>query len=283
MQTMGKEGLRLDAVPAVAVHLHLPVQRARHHPDHLDAGDRPHGDPAVPRPDRVGRSTTPSGSSTTASVPHRHAVAAAACRSALRPLVGAHRVPLEHPPAAVLAWPSDSSPTCSPGTCCWSPSPCSRRAVLQAETKQFVLEPMGILPFFMLLFLTAFEVLVGFLQAYIFTILTAVYIGRAAAPRALTRPPPPSPTHTSTQENHQHMEALAHLLAADAARPPTTRRRPTPPSAPASPTASPPSAPASASATSSARPSRRWPASPRPPAWSAPRCSSASPSPRRSP
>ena len=36
---------------------------------------------------------------------------------------------------------------------------------------------MGILPFVMLIFLTAFEVLVAFLQAYIFTILTAVYIG----------------------------------------------------------------------------------------------------------
>ena len=39
------------------------------------------------------------------------------------------------------------------------------------------LKPMGILPFFMLAFVTAFEVLVGFLQAYIFTILTCVYIG----------------------------------------------------------------------------------------------------------
>ena len=38
------------------------------------------------------------------------------------------------------------------------------------------------LPIFMLLFLTAFEILVGFLQAYIFTILTAVYIGQAAHP-----------------------------------------------------------------------------------------------------
>ena len=36
---------------------------------------------------------------------------------------------------------------------------------------------MGILPFGMLLFLTAFEILVAFLQAYIFTILTGVYIG----------------------------------------------------------------------------------------------------------
>ena len=35
----------------------------------------------------------------------------------------------------------------------------------------------AILPFVMLLFLTAFEILVAFLQAYIFTILTGVYIG----------------------------------------------------------------------------------------------------------
>jgi F-type H+-transporting ATPase subunit a len=34
----------------------------------------------------------------------------------------------------------------------------------------------------MLIFLTGFEVLVGFLQAFIFTILTAVYIAGAAHP-----------------------------------------------------------------------------------------------------
>jgi F-type H+-transporting ATPase subunit a len=44
------------------------------------------------------------------------------------------------------------------------------------------LKPVAILPFFMLLFITGFEVLVGFLQAYIFTILAAVYIGGAAHP-----------------------------------------------------------------------------------------------------
>lgn len=55
-------------------------------------------------------------------------------------------------------------------------------AMLFAETKQLMLKPMTILPFFMLLFLTIFEVLVGFLQAYIFTILTGVYIGLAAHP-----------------------------------------------------------------------------------------------------
>lgn len=46
----------------------------------------------------------------------------------------------------------------------------------------WVLKPVGVLPFFMLMFITAFEVLVGFLQAYIFTILAAVYIGGAAHP-----------------------------------------------------------------------------------------------------
>jgi F-type H+-transporting ATPase subunit a len=50
-------------------------------------------------------------------------------------------------------------------------------ALVQAETVRFILIPMGILPFAMLLFLTAFEILVAFLQAYIFTILAAVYIG----------------------------------------------------------------------------------------------------------
>lgn len=42
--------------------------------------------------------------------------------------------------------------------------------------------PAGILPFFMLVFLTSFEVLVAFLQAYIFAMLAAVYIGGAAHP-----------------------------------------------------------------------------------------------------
>jgi F-type H+-transporting ATPase subunit a len=58
-------------------------------------------------------------------------------------------------------------------------------ALLTKELVQgdsLALKPVGILPFFMLTFLTAFEVLVAFLQAYIFTILTAVYIGGAAHP-----------------------------------------------------------------------------------------------------
>ena len=55
-------------------------------------------------------------------------------------------------------------------------------AMVNAETKQAFLVPLSILPFGMQIFLTAFEVLVGFLQAYIFTILAAVYIGTAMHP-----------------------------------------------------------------------------------------------------
>jgi F-type H+-transporting ATPase subunit a len=39
------------------------------------------------------------------------------------------------------------------------------------------------LPFFMLTAMTAFEILVAVLQAYIFTILTAVYVGEAIHPQ----------------------------------------------------------------------------------------------------
>ena len=56
------------------------------------------------------------------------------------------------------------------------------QSLVTAETKQFLLKPMMALPLLMLVFLTLFEVLVTFLQAYIFTILTAVYIGGATHP-----------------------------------------------------------------------------------------------------
>jgi F-type H+-transporting ATPase subunit a len=52
-------------------------------------------------------------------------------------------------------------------------------ALLFAETSQAFLVPLSILPFSMLVFLTAFEVLVAFLQAYIFAILAAVYINNS--------------------------------------------------------------------------------------------------------
>ncbi len=53
-------------------------------------------------------------------------------------------------------------------------------ALFQARDK--ILIPIGVFPFFMLVFLTGFEVLVAFLQAYIFTILAAVYISGAVHP-----------------------------------------------------------------------------------------------------
>lgn len=57
-------------------------------------------------------------------------------------------------------------------------------ALLLAETKQIFLVPMSILPFGMLIFLTGFEVLVAFLQAYIFAILAAVYINNSTVGHA---------------------------------------------------------------------------------------------------
>ncbi len=53
-------------------------------------------------------------------------------------------------------------------------------ALITAST--IILKAFFVLPLFMLIFLTAFEVLVSFLQAYIFTILAAVYIGGAVHP-----------------------------------------------------------------------------------------------------
>jgi F-type H+-transporting ATPase subunit a len=54
-------------------------------------------------------------------------------------------------------------------------------ALLFARTSQPFLGIMSILPFVMLVLMTAFEVLVAVLQAYIFTILAAVYISNSMA------------------------------------------------------------------------------------------------------
>ena len=108
-------------------------------------------------------------------------------------------------------------------------------ALVQAETNKFPFIPMGILPFGMLLFLTAFEILVAFLQAYIFTILAAVYIGssmeghgdeprarRGGVQRARRRPrhhPRPLISHIPASPGESNpMEALSLLVQ----RPPKT-------------------------------------------------------------
>jgi F-type H+-transporting ATPase subunit a len=51
-----------------------------------------------------------------------------------------------------------------------------------ATTSKFILIPMGLLPFAGLVAFTAFEFMVSFLQAYVFALLTAVYIGGALHP-----------------------------------------------------------------------------------------------------
>ena len=45
-----------------------------------------------------------------------------------------------------------------------------------------ILKPIAVLPFLMLVVMTAFEIGVAFLQAYVFTLLTAVFIGGAVHP-----------------------------------------------------------------------------------------------------
>ncbi|MFK8025924.1 MAG: F0F1 ATP synthase subunit A [Ilumatobacter sp.] len=53
--------------------------------------------------------------------------------------------------------------------------------LVASETFQVALVPLSIFPFVMLMGITAFEILVAFLQAYIFAILAAVYIGNSMA------------------------------------------------------------------------------------------------------
>jgi F-type H+-transporting ATPase subunit a len=63
-------------------------------------------------------------------------------------------------------------------------------AIFAIMTSQLILEhnsglfqiPIGILPFFALVAMTGFEFLVAVLQAYIFTILTAVYVNESIHP-----------------------------------------------------------------------------------------------------
>ena len=54
--------------------------------------------------------------------------------------------------------------------------------LLLAETMQFALVPLAIAPFLGLVAFTAFELMVAFLQAYIFSLLAGVYIGGALHP-----------------------------------------------------------------------------------------------------
>ena len=102
-----------------------------------------------------------------------------ACPAPCYILVTPDRVRLDVHRAALLALPSGSSPTCWPATSSWSPSRCSARRPVRRQARYAIVLP---LPLFAMLVLTGFELLVAFLQAFIFTILTAVYIGGAMHP-----------------------------------------------------------------------------------------------------
>jgi F-type H+-transporting ATPase subunit a len=72
-------------------------------------------------------------------------------------------------------------------------------ALFQAETNRIAFFIIGIFPFAMLIFLTVFEILVAFLQAYIFTILTGVYIGTSME------------GHGDEHDDHDHVPAEARM------------------------------------------------------------------------
>ena len=177
MQTMGPDGLKFTPFLTDAVHLHLVLQHLGSHPLRADAGQRPHRDADVPRAVGVGdlqrrrhRQAGP------LSLLQGHHVPAGRAQAHLHPR-DSHRVGIDDPRAAPLArgptlrqharrpphprhlrgalcqalWvrPPTSVPSCR--SRCWSSS-------------------------------RGFEILVAFLQAYIFTILAAVYIGGAMHP-----------------------------------------------------------------------------------------------------
>jgi F-type H+-transporting ATPase subunit a len=90
-------------------------------------------------------------------------------------------------------------------------------ALFTAETSQIFLVPMSILPFGMLIFLTAFEILVAFLQAYIFAILAAVYINNSTV---RTRRRPLSHDHR-VAANASPEHPISHLPKAQQEKHPT--------------------------------------------------------------
>ena len=98
----GQARPRLDAVHAQPVRVHLPLQRARHHPVPADARHRPHRDPAVPVAARVGRVHRRRLQAPGLRLPQELAVPARRARRALHPR-DADRVHLDVPRPPVLA------------------------------------------------------------------------------------------------------------------------------------------------------------------------------------
>ena len=87
MQTLGKRA-SVDAVPAQPVHLHLPLQHARRHPDPRRCRPRPASRSRCSSPCSCGSSTSASASSTRASGTSTTLLWPPGVPMALKPLVG---------------------------------------------------------------------------------------------------------------------------------------------------------------------------------------------------
>ena len=173
MPTMGRAGLRWTPF-LISLFVFIYLCNAPGDPDHLHAGHGTHRHPAVPQPAGVGdlhRRRPEAPGARLLRPPHL-----AAGSPALKPLVGVIEFV-----STILIRPFSLTvrlmANMMAGHILLVTFCLLTEALVQAETKRLFLIPMGILPFGMLLFLTAFEILVAFLQAYIFTILTGVFIG----------------------------------------------------------------------------------------------------------
>ena len=148
-------------------------------PGRPDAGERPHRPAAVHGPARLGASSTSSASSKQGPIGYFKNIVLPAGRAegALHP-GDARSSSCRRSSSGRSRLASDSSPTCWPATCSSSASPSSPPRC-STPSVALVIWPFS---FVLLVALTGFEVLVAFLQAYIFTILTAVYIGSSMHP-----------------------------------------------------------------------------------------------------
>ena len=189
-QTIGPDGMKYLPFLGDAVLLHPLRQPVRGHPRVPDAGQRPHGQPGDHGPDHLGvlhlrrhqgAGPRPSTSRTTCS--------RRACPMALYILV----TPIELISTFIVR-----------------PFSLAVRLFANMLAGHILLVTFSVLcitlftasllalvlpfSFFMLVALTGFEVMVAFLQAYIFTILAAVYIGGARPPRALILTIQPAPS-----------------------------------------------------------------------------------------
>ena len=87
---------------------------------------------------------------------------------------------LQHHRPARSRWPCDSSPTCSPATC-WCCVRARRRVLAASTAESIVNKTAGVVAWIFSMAIFALEIFVQSLQAFIFTVLTAVYLSSALA------------------------------------------------------------------------------------------------------